>query len=89
MVAVSEVSDALVKVEKLQQQETFLKEKVKTLQFAIKNANLLFKNGMAEYLEVLTAQANLLQSELELADIKRQQLTANTDLYRALGGGWK
>ncbi|MTH15968.1 TolC family protein [Flavobacterium sp. LC2016-01] len=89
LVAVSEVSDALVKVEKLQQQETFLKEKVKTLQQAIKNANLLFKNGMAEYLEVLTAQANLLQSELELADIKRQQLTANTDLYRALGGGWK
>ena len=89
LVAVSEVSDALVKVEKLQQQETFLQEKVKTLQQAIKNANLLFKNGMAEYLEVLTAQANLLQSELELADIKRQQLTANTDLYRALGGGWK
>ncbi len=89
LVAVSEVSDALVKVEKLQQQETFLKEKVRTLQQAIKNANLLFKNGMAEYLEVLTAQANLLQSELELADIKRQQLTANTDLYRALGGGWK
>jgi outer membrane protein, multidrug efflux system len=89
LVAVSEVSDALVKVEKLQQQETFLKEKVKTLQQAIKNANLLFKNGMAEYLEVLTAQANLLQSELELADIKRQQLTANTELYRALGGGWK
>ena len=89
LVAVSEVSDALVKVEKLQQQETFLKEKVKTLQQAIKNANLLFKNGLAEYLEVLTAQANLLQSELELADLKRQQLTANTDLYRALGGGWK
>lgn len=89
LVAVSEVSDALVRVEKLQQQETFLKEKVKTLQQAIKNSNLLFKNGMAEYLEVLTAQANLLQSELELADLKRQQLTANTDLYRALGGGWK
>lgn len=89
LVAVSEVSDALVKVEKLQQQESFLKERVKTLQQAIKNANLLFKNGMAEYLEVLSAQSNLLQSELELADIKRQQLTANTELYRALGGGWR
>lgn len=89
LVAVSEVSDALVKVDKLQQQETFLKERVKTLQQAIKNANLLFKNGMAEYLEVLSAQSNLLQSELELADIKRQQLTANTELYRALGGGWR
>jgi len=89
LVAVSEVSDALVKVEKLKQQESFLKERVKTLKQAIKNANLLFKNGMAEYLEVLSAQSNLLQSELELADIKRQQLSANTELYRALGGGWR
>lgn len=89
LVAVSEVADAMVKVEKLQQQEAFLQQRVKTLQQAIKNANLLFKNGMAEYLEVITAQSNLLQSELELADIKRQQLSANTDLYRALGGGWR
>ncbi|MEO8533203.1 MAG: TolC family protein [Flavobacterium sp.] len=89
LVAVSEVSDALVKVEKLQQQQTFLQERVKTLQQAIKNSNLLFKNGMAEYLEVITAQANLLQSELELADLKREQLSANTELYRALGGGWR
>ncbi|WP_163401264.1 TolC family protein [Flavobacterium fluviatile] len=89
LVAVSEVADALVAVEKLQQQETFLQERVKTLQQAIKNSNLLFKNGMAEYLEVLSAQASLLQSELELADIKRAQLSANTELYRALGGGWR
>jgi NodT family efflux transporter outer membrane factor (OMF) lipoprotein len=89
LVAVSEVSDALVKVEKLQQQESFLQERVKTLQLAIKNSKMLFQNGMAEYLEVLTAQANLLQSELELANIKREQLSANTELYRALGGGWR
>ena len=89
LIAVSEVANALVEVEKLHQQEVFLQERVKTLQQAIKNANLLFKNGMAEYLEVLTAQATLLQSELELADIKRAQLSANTELYRALGGGWR
>lgn len=89
LVAVSEVSDALVKTEKLQQQEFFLQERVKTLHQAIKNSKMLFQNGMAEYLEVLSAQANLLQSELELANIKREQLTANTELYRALGGGWR
>jgi outer membrane protein TolC len=50
---------------------------------------MLFKNGMAEYLEVLSAQASLLQSELELANIKREQLSASTELYRALGGGWR
>jgi outer membrane protein TolC len=89
LVAVSEVSNALVKVEKLALQEAFLQERVKTLQQATKNSNLLFKNGMAEYLEVLSAQANLLQSELELANMKREQLTATIELYRALGGGWR
>lgn len=89
LVAVSEVSNALVQVEKLNQQESILQERVTTLKLAIKNAKMLFKNGMAEYLEVLTAQATLLQSELELANIKREQLTANTELYRALGGGWR
>ena len=89
LVAVSEVADAMVRVEKLEKQEFFLQERVKTLQQAIKNANLLFKNGMADYLEVLVAQANLLQSELELANIKREQLSSNIELYRALGGGWK
>ncbi|MBW4361576.1 TolC family protein [Flavobacterium taihuense] len=89
LVAVSEVSNALIRVEKLNQQQYFLQERVKTLHQAIKNSKMLFQNGMAEYLEVLSAQANLLQSELELADIKRAQLTANTELYRALGGGWR
>lgn len=89
LVAVSEVADALVKIEKLERQQFFLKERVTTLQQAIKNSNMLFKNGMADYLEVITAQANMLQSELELANIKREQLTVNTELYRSLGGGWK
>jgi len=44
---------------------------------------------MANYLEVITAQSNVLQSELELATIKRAQLDAVSDLYRSLGGGWK
>jgi multidrug efflux system outer membrane protein len=89
LVAVSEVSNALVKIEKLERQHFFLQERVKILQQAIRNSNMLFKTGMADYLEVITAQANILQSELELANIKREQLIANIELYRSLGGGWK
>ena len=44
---------------------------------------------MATYLEVITAQGNVLQSELELASIKRAQLSAVSNLYRSLGGGWR
>ena len=50
---------------------------------------MLFKNGMANYLEVIIAQSNLLQAELELASIKKDRLIANVELYRALGGGWE
>jgi outer membrane protein, multidrug efflux system len=63
--------------------------RVKTLQQATTNASMLFKNGLANYLEVITAQSNVLQGELELASIKRDELSATAELYRSLGGGWK
>lgn len=85
--AVGEVSDELVKIEKLKLQYDISSKRVGTLQQAVKNANLLFKNGMATYLEVITAQSNSLQSELELAAIKTAQLSASVELYRSLGGG--
>lgn len=89
LVAVGEVSDALVKVEKLKEQQAIVAGRVATLQKAVKNADMLFKNGMATYLEVIVAQGNLLQSELDLASIKRSSLEADVELYRSLGGGWK
>jgi len=85
--AVTEVSDELVKIEKLKEQYDISKEKVNTLQQAVKNANLLFTGGMATYLEIITAQSNSLQSELELTAIKTAQLNAAVELYRTLGGG--
>lgn len=87
--AVGEVSDALVKIEKLKQQQAIVQNQVNILNKATANANLLFKNGMATYLEVITAQSNVLQSQLELATIKRDELSAVSDLYRSLGGGWR
>ena len=87
--AVGEVSDALVKIQKLKEQQAIAASRVATLEHATSNANLLFKNGLATYLEVITAQSNVLQSELTLATIKRDELTAVSDLYRSLGGGWR
>ncbi len=87
--AVGEVSDALVKIEKLKAQQSIAVNRVHTLQQATANASLLFKNGMANYLEVITAQSNVLQGELELASVKRDELSAVAELYQSLGGGWK
>lgn len=87
--AVGEVSDAMVSNESLKVQEQKATEQVQTLKEGIKSAQLLYKGGMANYLEVITAQANSLQAELNLASVKRQRLSSIVDLYRALGGGWK
>src|SRR4030095_1598223 len=87
--AAGEVSNAMVTTDKLKTQQQIASAQVDTLQHAIKNARLLFKSGMANYLEVLTAQRNSLLAELNLASIQREQLGAMVELYRSLGGGWK
>lgn len=87
--AVGEVADALVSNENLKVQEQKATEQATTLKDGIKSAQLLYKGGSANYLEVITAQGNSLQAELNLASIKRQRLSSIVDLYRALGGGWK
>jgi outer membrane protein TolC len=87
--AVTEVSDALVQIDKLKQQEQIASAQVNTLDSAIINAQLLFKSDLANYLEVITAQTNALQAELNLTSIQRQEWGAVVELYRSLGGGWK
>jgi NodT family efflux transporter outer membrane factor (OMF) lipoprotein len=89
LTATSEVSNALVQVEKLKEQKVLAAGQVDTLAQAVGNARLLFKSDMANYLEVITAQTNALQAELNLAAIQSYQLNAMVELYRSLGGGWK
>lgn len=51
-------------------------------------AQLVYKNGAASYLDVLTAQTDLYDAETVLVSARLQRLTNLVDLYRALGGGW-
>jgi outer membrane protein TolC len=87
--AITEVSNALVQVEKTKEQEMIARQQVKTLESAILQAQLLFKSDMANYLEVITAQSNALQAELNLTAIHGRRWHHMVELYRALGGGWK
>ena len=87
--AVHEVTNALVKLDKLKTQQDVATARAETLQQAVQNARLLFRSGMANYLEVITAQTNALQAELTKADVTRQQLSARVELYQSLGGGWQ
>ncbi len=86
--AAGEVSDALISIQKLKEKQQIALDRTNRLKEATKHANLLFETGMATYLEVITAQSNILQSELELAQVSKAELSAVVDLYRSLGGGW-
>lgn len=87
--AVAEVASEQSKIINLKTEYEIAQNRVKNLQLAVKNSDLLFKSGMANYLEVITAQGNLLQGELELTSLKTAQLNAAVLLYKALGGGWR
>jgi len=47
-----------------------------------------YTGGLVSYLDVVTAQQNLLTSEQQLAIIQGQRLVTSVLLVKALGGGW-
>lgn len=58
------------------------------LQETLRLATLRYNNGYSSYLEVLTAQRDLLQAQATVIDAQRAHLSATVGLYRAVGGGW-
>ena len=62
---------------------------VQTLIESVDISTTLFKSARADYMEVLMTQRDALDSKFELIEIKKQQLNAVVNLYKALGGGWR
>ena len=85
--AVGEVSDAMSQLKYADERLELVTLKSASLQKATRDAELLYTNGMVNYLEVITAQNNALQNDLEAINIKLEKLNAATMLYRSLGGG--
>ena len=89
LVAGKEVSDALYGYEAESRKiEAYTKE-LEAYTLAESYSEELLNNGLANYLEVLTARQNALNSELNYINAQYGQLDAIVTLYRALGGGWK
>jgi multidrug efflux system outer membrane protein len=51
-------------------------------------SELRYKNGVDNYLAVLTAQTALYNVQLTTVNTRLARLTSLVDLYRSLGGGW-
>jgi multidrug efflux system outer membrane protein len=84
-----EVSDSLVTIQKQAQATVELEKGVEALRDAAKLARARYDTGLANYLEILNADQQLFDQELQLAQTRGTLLLAYVQLYRALGGGWQ
>jgi NodT family efflux transporter outer membrane factor (OMF) lipoprotein len=83
-----EVNNAISLWETAKRRVEIDKKQIVNLQAAVWNTQLLMKHGNASYLEVLTAQKNLLQVELGEVSDRYDEFQSVVNLYRALGGGY-
>ena len=86
--ALREVSDALAGYRKTSEQRLEQEQLVDALRASVRLSSERYQGGVDNYLQVLDAQRNLFQGELDLARLRGQELSTLVQLYRALGGGW-
>lgn len=84
-----EVYNAISEIKNTRDLYELKKQEVEVLKKSVVTATELFKAGRANYLEIIVAQQNALQSQLDLVHYRKKQYTAIVNLYRSLGGGWE
>src|SRR5690349_13050404 len=87
--AFQQVSNSLV----ASQKDREFREQQELLTQAARQTNqlseVLYKNGGASYLQVLTSETNYFLAELNLVDAQLNERLALVQLYQSLGGGWQ
>lgn len=84
-----EVAGGLATIRNLQQFYTLKELQTNEMIQSISVAKDLFRSARANYLEVLIAQRDALESRLELIEARKRQFNAVVNIYKALGGGWR
>ena len=83
----SEVSNALVLYNSSDEKSKLEAKQVESLKKNVDYNKMLFNDGSATYLEVITAQQSLLNAELSKVADDFYKMQAVVNLYYALGGG--
>ncbi|MBV8681082.1 MAG: efflux transporter outer membrane subunit [Aquitalea sp.] len=87
--AFKETQDALLASSSAREVQEAQTTQLAALNRALHLATLRYDNGYSSYLDVLDAERNTFQAELNLVNAKLERLDAAISLYKALGGGWK
>jgi multidrug efflux system outer membrane protein len=86
--AFREVRDALSRRGSAAARAKAQQARIEALERARRLAQLRYDSGYSGYLDVLDADRNLFQSELDRVAARRDALVASVDLIKSLGGGW-
>ena len=85
--AYNELSALLHRTEAFQDVLAYKSKEIEHLEIAVNVSNDLYLSGYANYLEIINAQKNKLQAELDFVDIQLKNADSQVLLYKALGGG--
>lgn len=86
--AINEVASAMVNLNQHQTQSANEAERLQEYQNIEKNVKVRFDAGIANRVELLGAQLNLLAIQQRQLDLYAQVLLDQVNLHNALGGGW-
>ena len=88
LTAFQQVEDSLTQLRILSQEAGITDRAVKAAQQSLEISTIQYRGGIANYLQVITAQTSSLQNQRSAVDILTRRLVASVSLIQALGGGW-
>jgi NodT family efflux transporter outer membrane factor (OMF) lipoprotein len=88
LTAFQEVENNLAALRILEDETKTQDAAVAAAQHSLDLSNSRYKGGVANYLEVTTAQSAALGNERAAVDVRTRRLVASVLLIKALGGGW-
>jgi multidrug efflux system outer membrane protein len=87
--AYSEVINLLSKINNLNQSYAIKEKQVEAMKKSAEISNVLFNAARVDYVEALITQRDSLEAQVEMVEVKKDQLSSYVNLFRALGGGYK
>lgn len=88
LTAFQETEDNLAALRVLEEEAKTQDAAVAAAEHSLSLSNSRYRGGVANYLEVITAQSAALADERAAVDISARRMAASVLLIKALGGGW-
>jgi NodT family efflux transporter outer membrane factor (OMF) lipoprotein len=88
LTALEQVEDSLAELRILSEEAEITDRAVTAAQQSLEISTIQYRGGLANYLQVITAQTTALQNQRTAVDLLTRRMVASVSLIQALGGGW-